>query len=127
MHEYQTGLLERSEVAEGTLAFKLEKPAGFVFRAGQSADLTLLSPRETDAEGDIRTFSIAAAPAESALMFATRLRDTAFKRNLRTMEIGTTLKIDRPAGSFNLHNNSANPPALPPQSIAITPSLPTLP
>src|SRR5205807_1494390 len=109
MPEYQTRLLERSEVAEGTLAFKLEKPQGFVFRAGQSADLTLLSPRETDAEGDIRTFSIAAAPAEDTLMFATRLRDTAFKRNLRTMEIGTSLKIDGPAGSFNLHKNTAKP------------------
>src|SRR5258708_8409705 len=123
MHEYQTGLLERSEVAEGTLAFKLEKPAGFVFRAGQSADLTLLSPRETDAEGDIRTFSIAAAPAESALMFATRLRDTAFKRNLRSMEIGATLKIDGPAGSFNLHNTSTKPPHFPPAALAIPPLL----
>ncbi len=123
MPEYQTRLLERSEVAEGTLAFKLEKPAGFVFRAGQSADLTLLSPREADAEGDIRTFSIAAAPAENALMFATRLRDTAFKRNLRSMEIGTTLKIDGPAGSFNLHKNSAKPAVFLAGGIGITPFL----
>jgi len=123
MAEYQTRLLERNEVAEGTLAFKLEKPAGFVFRAGQSADLTLLSPRETDAEGDIRTFSIAAAPEESALMFATRLRDTAFKRNLRTMEIGTSLKIEGPAGSFNLHKNTAKPAVFLAGGIGITPFL----
>jgi ferredoxin-NADP reductase len=123
MPEYQTRLLERSEVADGTLAFKLEKPAGFAFRAGQSADLTLLSPRETDAEGDIRTFSIASAPAENALQFATRLRDTAFKRNLRTMEIGTPLKIDGPAGSFNLHKNTAKPAVFLAGGIGITPFL----
>lgn len=123
MAEYQTRLLERNEVAEGTLAFKLEKPAGFVFRPGQSADITLLSPRETDAEGDIRTFSIAAAPAESALMFATRLRDTAFKRNLRTMEIGTAVKIEGPAGSFNLHKNTARVAVFLAGGIGITPFL----
>jgi ferredoxin-NADP reductase len=123
MPEYQTRLLERTEVAEGTLAFKLEKPAGFTFRAGQSADLTLLSPRESDAGGDIRTFSMASAPEENGLLFATRLRDTAFKRNLRSMPVGTSLKIEGPMGSFNLHKNTAKPAAFLAGGIGITPFL----
>ena len=39
---YQSTLLGRTEVAEGTMAFQFEKPKGFVFKAGQYIDLTLL-------------------------------------------------------------------------------------
>jgi len=39
-------------------------PAGFQFRPGQSVDWTLNKPPETDAEGNIRTFSITSAPFE---------------------------------------------------------------
>jgi ferredoxin-NADP reductase len=38
---YQSTLLGRTEVAEGTMAFQFEKPKGFVFKAGQYIDLTL--------------------------------------------------------------------------------------
>ena len=43
-------LMRREEVAEGTMAFHFEKPSGFAFKAGQSADVTLTDPPETDAE-----------------------------------------------------------------------------
>src|SRR6266496_6805757 len=76
---YASRLLNRVEVAEGTIAFHFEKPTGFDFKPGQSADLTLPNPPETDAEGNVRTFSIASAPFEDQLMFATRMRDTAFQ------------------------------------------------
>jgi ferredoxin-NADP reductase len=33
-------LLNRVEVAEGTMAFHFEKPPGFEFKPGQSCDLT---------------------------------------------------------------------------------------
>jgi ferredoxin-NADP reductase len=45
---YASKLLNRVEVAEGTMAFQFEKPTGFDFKPGQSADLTLLNPPETD-------------------------------------------------------------------------------
>ena len=82
---YASKLLNRVEVAEGTMAFQFEKPPGFDFKPGQSADLTLLNPSETDSEANVRTFSIASAPFEDQLMFATRMRDTAFKRSLKKM------------------------------------------
>ena len=71
---YASRLLNRVEVAEGTMAFHFEKPVGFDFRPGQSADLTLPNPPETDSEGNVRTFSIASAPFEDRLVFATRMR-----------------------------------------------------
>jgi len=63
---YASKLLNRVEVAEGTTAFQFERPPGFDFKPGQSADLTLLNPPETDSEGNIRTFSIASAPFEES-------------------------------------------------------------
>ena len=62
------------------MAFHFEKPEGFAYKAGQFGDYTLISPSEIDAEGNTRGFSLASAPYEDDLMFATRMRDTAFKR-----------------------------------------------
>ena len=57
-------LKSREQVAEDTMAFRFERPAGWTFKAGQSFDMTLLDPPETDAEGNTRAFSVASAPQE---------------------------------------------------------------
>ena len=103
------------------MAFQFEKPPGFDFKPGQSADLTLLNPSETDSEANVRTFSIASAPFEDQLMFATRMRDTAFKRSLKKMPLGTAVKMDAAIGSFTLHKNSAKPAVFLAGGIGITP------
>ena len=114
-------LRKRQEVAEQTMAFHFDKPAGFEFRAGQTIDWTLLNPPETDGEGNTRTFSIVSAPFDPDLMIATRLRDTAFKRVLRSMPLGTEVKIEGPSGSFTLHKNAARPAVFLAGGIGITP------
>src|SRR5262249_47852168 len=117
---HTTALRKREQIAEGTIAFHFEKPAGFEFRAGQFLDWTLINPLETDAEGNTRAFSIVSAPFESDVI-ATRMRDTAFKRVLRSMPLGTEVKIDGPSGSFTLHKNSAKPAVFLAGGIGITP------
>jgi len=101
---YKTKLKSRDEIAAGTMAFRFAKPEGFEYKAGQFGDYTLIAPSETDSEGNTRSFSLASAPCEDDLMFATRMRDTAFKRVLGTMKIGTEIMLDAPYGSFTLHN-----------------------
>jgi ferredoxin-NADP reductase len=118
---YQPKLLNREEVAEGTMAFHFEKLPGFEFKPGQTTDLTLLNPPETDAEGNIRTFSIASAPFEDQLMFVTRMRDAAFKRSLRKLPLGTVVRMEPASGSFTLHKNSAKPAVFLAGGIGITP------
>ena len=113
----------REDVAEGTMAFHFDKPNGFEFRAGQAIDITLLNPPETDSEGNIRTFSIASPSFEDRLTVATRMRDTAFKRVLKSMPLGTTVKIDRPDGSLTLHKNPSKPAVFLAGGIGITPFL----
>jgi len=119
--EYSTRLIERQMVAEGTMAFSFEKPAGFVFAPGQFVDLTLTEPSETDAAGNTRAFSIASAPQESTLMVATRLRDTAFKRDLQRMPLGSTVRMEGPFGKLVLHSDQTRPAVFLAGGIGITP------
>jgi ferredoxin-NADP reductase len=118
---YKTKLKSKDEIAAGTMAFRFEKPEGFAFKAGQFGDFTLVDPSETDAEGNVRGFSLASAPYEGDLMFATRMRDTAFKRVLRTMEVGAEIALDAPYGSFTLHNNAKKPAVFLTGGIGVTP------
>lgn len=114
-------LLKKEIVAEGTMAFYFEKPDGFEFRAGQFADFTLINPSETDAEGDTRGFSLVHAPFEANLVAATRMRDTAFKRVLKGLSIGTEVKLDGPYGDFTLHKTETTPAAFLIGGIGVTP------
>jgi len=118
---YKTVFRTREEIADGTMAFHFERPEGFVFKAGQFGDFTLIDPGETDAEGNIRGFSLASAPYEADLMFATRMRESAFKRVLKTMEVGTEVSLNAPYGSFTLHNNPRTQAVFLSGGIGVTP------
>jgi len=121
MPNITTKLIDKKEVANGTMAFFFQKPAGFVYKAGQFLDWTLPNPPETDAEGNTRAFSLAAEPEADHLMLATRMRDTAFKRVLKNMPIGSPMEISEPMGSFTLHNNIAKTAVFLIGGIGITP------
>ena len=123
MTSYPSRLKSREEVAEGTIAFHLAKPAGFQFKAGQYLDITLINPPETDAQGVVRTFSIASAPYENELLVATRMRNSAFKRVLATLPLSPELKLEGPMGSFTLHKNPAKAAVFLAGGIGITPFL----
>ena len=103
MPKYTLKLINRQQVAEGTLAFFFEKPSGFVFKAGQYVEVSLRDPPETDSEGNSRAFSLASAPSEPPLMIATRMRDTAFKRVLGAAPVGSEVQIEGPFGNLILH------------------------
>ncbi|MES2390467.1 MAG: FAD-dependent oxidoreductase, partial [Acidobacteriota bacterium] len=111
----------RVEVAFGTMAFHFEKPFGFNFIPGQAGDFTLNNPPETDAEGNKRSFTLAAAPYEPDLIIATRMRDTAFKRSLKSIRLGTEFTLDAPWGELTLHPDTAIPAVFLTGGIGITP------
>lgn len=117
---FETALVGKDSVAERTMAFRFVRPANWTYRAGQFVDITLLDPPETDAEGNTRGFSISSAPNEDMIMITTRLRDTAFKRVLRTLPIGTLVKIEGPFGDLRLHD-AARPAVVLTGGIGITP------
>jgi ferredoxin-NADP reductase len=118
---FKSRLKEKEQLAEGTMGFYFARPDGFHFKAGQYVDLTLVNPAETDAEGNIRSFSIASAPEDDHLLVATRMRDTAFKRVLQKASFDFEVSMDGPMGSFTLHTNSAKPAVFLAGGIGITP------
>lgn len=123
MAVYEVALRRREPVAQGTTAFYFEKPAGFAHLAGQNALFTLVNPPATDAKGPSRTFTIASAPHEAELMIATRMRDTAFKRVLKSAALGTPVRFDGPSGVMTLHEDTARPAVFLAGGIGVTPFL----
>jgi ferredoxin-NADP reductase len=121
MPKYETELLGNQTTAEGTMAFHFAKPEGFKFEAGQSMNVSLIEPPETDAKGNARTFSIVSAPHETELVVATRMRDTAFKRVLKAMPAGGRVSLRGPAGKFTLDGADTRPAVFLAGGIGITP------
>src|SRR5713226_5716843 len=121
MGTFTSKLIGREEVAEGTMAFRFARPAGFEFKAGQSMNVGLVDPPETDGKGNRRTFSIVSAPFEGELAVATRMRDTAFKRVLKGASAGKEVELRGPAGQFTLPPGEAAPAVFLAGGIGITP------
>jgi ferredoxin-NADP reductase len=115
------GLIHRKEAAAGTTSFYFEKPTGFTFRAGQYVSLAEIDPPETDAKGSTRTFSIASAPEEPEIMITTRMRESAFKRCLKTMKLGSKLTLEGPFGELVLHGDPSRPAVFLAGGIGVTP------
>lgn len=118
---YLVKLKNRFSVAEGTMAFQLEKPTNFVFKPGQWVDITLQNPTEQDSKGSTRGFSIASAPEEDFIMVATRLRDSAFKREFAKIPLETEVQLAGPGGSLWLHNDASKSAVFLAGGIGVTP------
>jgi ferredoxin-NADP reductase len=106
--EYKTRLKHKEKCGDA-MTFSFDKPQGFEFEAGQYIELSLINPPHTDPDGDIRSFSLASAPADEHLQIVTRIRETALKRSLQLLPIQTEVESDGPFGSFTLHANRSKP------------------
>jgi ferredoxin-NADP reductase len=106
-------------VAEGTMAFRLSKPEGFVFKAGQAIRLELIDPPAEAGQGS-RTLSLVSAPFEHELMVATRMRDSAFKRALKALPDGADIRVDGAFGDLTL-GDTGRPAVFIAGGIGITP------
>jgi ferredoxin-NADP reductase len=76
----------------------LEPPSGYHFRAGQHALLRL----DTEAGPDMRPLSLASAPSQRVLEFATRVGPSAFKRAFFDLRPGDRVKVSRPMGRWTI-------------------------
>lgn len=113
---------ERKQVAEATMSFRLELAGqSFSFQPGQFVRVGLSDPPYPDPKGNVRSFSIASAPADPFVLIATRMTGSAFKRSLAEVPIGTPVSVSGPAGSFVLDPNSDASVALFAGGIGVTP------
>ncbi|OGT47462.1 MAG: hypothetical protein A3E83_01835 [Gammaproteobacteria bacterium RIFCSPHIGHO2_12_FULL_41_20] len=118
---HKVKLLNREEVASNTVMFRFEKPAGFAFKPGQYGGFTLINPQETDAGGITRRFSFLSTPDDGELAIVTRIQQSAYKRVLNALPIGSEVKLAGPSGTFTLHNDAHIPAVLIAGGIGIAP------
>jgi ferredoxin-NADP reductase len=114
-------LKSRKRLCNGTTAFYFERPHNFDFRAGQFINLTVLDGVEADLAGSTRSLTIASGPHEPDVMVAMRNRDTAFKKALQGLPLGSPVLFQGPFGNFTLHRDTARPAAFLAGGIGITP------
>lgn len=100
-------LLSRKTVAENTTEVSFEIPTEhrelFIWKAGQYVDITIPSPKYSDARGASRMFSITSAPHESPILSITfRNSESAWKRHVCEMNSGELLEVQGPFGFFTL-------------------------
>ncbi len=118
---YDVRLLRKKEIAEGTLEFTLEKPAGFEYRAGQYGDLVLPPSTGLDDSNNKHGFSFVSAPFEDTLRMATRMRDSRYKKAAALVPEGTMVQLLALWGDFTLQKNETIPAVFLTGGIGITP------
>ncbi len=121
METYDVELICKKEVAEGTMEFTLEKPAGFTYRAGQYGDIVLPNKGGASEQEYKHGFSFLSAPFEEHLRMATRMRNTPFKEAIKVTPDGTMVQLIATFGDFTLHKNEAIPAVFVIGGIGITP------
>lgn len=114
-------LMHRREVARATIEFQFNKPDNFNFIPGQYAGFTLINPKETDAGGITRRFSLSSMPDDDHIAITFRLQNSAYKRILNEMRIGEEIKFAGPTGLFTLHEDKNTPAVFIAGGIGITP------
>ena len=100
----QARIKEKQEVAKGTLLVVFDllgKEVDFI--PGQYFFVTLVDPPYDDEKGPRRHISVVTSPNERGVLgLCTRLRDTAFKRSLAELPVGTEVEVEEPKGNFLL-------------------------
>jgi len=102
---------EKREVAKGTLMVTFDLLGEEVdFQPGQYFWITLLDPPYDDEKGPRRHISVVTSPNERGVLgLCTRLRDTAFKRSLAELPVGTDVDVEQPKGNFLLPEDTDTP------------------
>jgi ferredoxin-NADP reductase len=118
---YEAKLIGRERLGGDVAVFRLEKPEGFQFTAGQWCLLTVPAMGFNDERGLRRPLSIASSPLEKELLFATKLSDSAFKRTLAEMSPLTAITLEAPRGNLVLPGETATPIVFLAGGIGITP------
>jgi ferredoxin-NADP reductase len=102
---------EKREVAERTVLAIFDLGGEEVdYRPGQYFWVELPDRGYDDEKGLRRHISIVTSPTERGVLgFATRIRDSAFKRTLAELQVGDEVDVEEPKGSFLLPEDTSGP------------------
>jgi ferredoxin-NADP reductase len=107
----KASVAEKREVAKGTLLVLFDVgDAELDYRPGQYFWVELLDPPYDDEKGPRRHISVVTSPTERGILgLCTRLRDSAFKRSLAELPVGTEVEVEQPKGDFALPEDTGSP------------------
>jgi ferredoxin-NADP reductase len=102
---------EKREVAERTLLVLFDLRGEEVdYRPGQYFWVELLNAPYDDDKGVRRHITVVTSPTERGILgLCTRLRDSAFKRSLKEMPVGSEVDVEHPKGDFVLPEETDRP------------------
>jgi ferredoxin-NADP reductase len=102
---------DKHEVAKGTLLVTVDLFGEEVdFKPGQYFFVTLPDVGYQDEKGLRRHITVVTSPTERGVLgFATRMRDSAFKRSLGELPVGAEVEVEPPRGRFALPEDSSRP------------------
>jgi ferredoxin-NADP reductase len=102
---------EKRKVAKGTLLVTFDLLGEEVdFAPGQYFFVTLPDVGYQDDKGLRRHITVVTSPNEKGVLgFATRMRDSAFKRSLGELQVGAEVKVEPPKGTFALPEDASRP------------------
>jgi ferredoxin-NADP reductase len=107
----QARIKEKQDVAKGTLLVTFDLLGEEVdFTPGQYFFVTLPDVGHQDERGLRRHITAVTSPNEKGVLgFATRMRDSAFKRSLRELPAGAEVEVEPPKGNFALPETTSRP------------------
>ncbi|MFH0848953.1 MAG: FAD-dependent oxidoreductase [archaeon] len=115
--DFDVKLLEVIPRSSDVASFRFERPKDFEYKCGQFFFVTVMKDRQAL----VHHFSFSSSPTEqSHIEFTTVLRDSEFKRTLRSMSLGDIAGVKGPYGRFTL-DNSLDRIAMITSGIGITP------
>lgn len=115
-------IIEKKEIAKGTLQVTFQVDEPFSFKAGQYCSVTLPNLLYPDDRGGQRHFSIINSPNQKGIItIATRLRDSGFKKTLNEMPMQAEVELGPIAGAFTLPQDAKRSLTLIAGGIGITP------
>ena len=116
-------IIDKKEIAKGTLWVKYDLLGKKIdFKPGQFFYIDLIKPPYNDLKGSHRHFTIVNSPDENGIIeMTTRIRESAFKKSLFELPIGSEVEIQGPDGNFILPDDTSTPLVFITGGIGITP------
>jgi ferredoxin-NADP reductase len=110
-NEMEARIKEKQEIAKGTLFVTVDLLGEELdFVPGQYFFITLPDLGHYDDRGLRRHITVATSPHEKGVLgFATRMRESAFKRSLAEVPVGADVEVEPPKGSFTLPADTSRP------------------
>ncbi len=93
-------VLDKQTVSSDYSLVTLEKPASYVYKAGQCINVGLADMADDEA----RMFSIASSPKEDVIILLVKHGISEYKKRLITVKPGDKLLVGEPTGGFEFNN-----------------------